>query len=127
MNTALTNIKEISTNLIPLLGAIALIAVIILVIELIKAVKSTTKLLDKTKGTVELVDESIEKVQAPLDTVVKVSHTVDLAHDATINGLKEAKNFVAKNAEMLREKISDLASASDKQVEDEDIDANDIL
>lgn len=118
MNTFLETAKEISLNVLPLLGVIALIVVIILIIELIKTLKNANNFLNKTKGTVDLVDESIKKVQAPLDSVVKVSHTVDAAHDATIKGLGEAKDFIAKNAETIKEKISDLTSKENKEAED---------
>lgn len=108
-------IKEICNNVLPVLGVIALIVVIILIIELIKTLKNANLFLTKTKGTVDLVDESIKKVQAPLDSVVKVSHTVDVAHDATIKGLTEAKDFISKNAENIKEKISDLTSKEEKE------------
>lgn len=108
-------IKEICNNVLPILGVIALIVVIILIIELIKTLKNANLFLNKTKGTVDLVDESIKKVQAPLDSVVKVSHTVDVAHDATIKGLTEAKDFISKNAENIKEKISDLTSKEEKE------------
>lgn len=114
MNIFLENIKEVSSNIIPLLGAIALVAVIVFTIELIKSVKSLTKVLNKTGGTVDLVDESIKKAQAPLDTIVKVSHTVDLAHDATIKGIGEAKDFLTKNAEILKDKINEFTNKEDK-------------
>lgn len=126
MNIFLENIKEVSSNIIPLLGAIALVVVIVLIIELIKSVKSLTKVLNKTGGTVDLVDESIKKAQAPLDTIVKVSHTVDLAHDATIKGIGEAKDFLTKNAEILKDKISEFTNKEDK-VELCEPDPDDIL
>lgn len=112
-------IKEICNNLLPILGVIALIVVIILIIELINTLKNANRFLNKTKGTVDLVDESIKKVQAPLDSVVKVSHTVDVAHDATIKGISEAKEFISKNAENIKEKISDLTNKETKEKEDE--------
>lgn len=112
-------IKEICNNLLPILGVIALTVVIILIIELINTLKNANKFLNKTKGTVDLVDESIKKVQAPLDSVVKVSHTVDVAHDATIKGISEAKEFISKNAENIKEKISDLTNKETKEKEDE--------
>lgn len=109
MDNTLTNIKEVCSNLLPLLGLIALIVLIVLVIELIKTVKNANKVLDKTKITVDLVDDSIKKVQAPLDSAVKISHTVDVAHDATIKGIGEAKEFINKNADILKEKINELS------------------
>lgn len=123
----LANIKEVSSSIIPLIGAVALIVVIILVLNLIKIVKNANSLLDKTKNTVGLVDESIKKVQIPLDTAVKVSHTIDVAHDATIKGIGEAKNFISKNADLIKEKISALTKQVEKEKDIKEPSPDDII
>ena len=46
----------------------------------------------------------IEKMQAPLDTVVKVSNTVDKAHDASLEALANTKEYIEKNAEVIKTK-----------------------
>lgn len=111
----LETIREICLIILPILGALALVIVIILLIKLIKTLKNANKLLTRSEGTVDLVDESIKKVQAPLDSVVKVSHTVDVAHDATIKGLGEAKDFIAKNAEVIKGKINEFTKKEDEE------------
>ncbi|MCR5794924.1 MAG: hypothetical protein K6G61_06220 [Solobacterium sp.] len=73
---------------------------------LIDEITKTVKGLDPT---LRLVDKSIEKVQAPLDTVVKLSHTVDRVHDKTAETLGKAADFAAENVEgikgMVQEKL----------------------
>lgn len=127
METFLLSTKEICQNVLPLLGVIALIAVIILLIEVIKTLKNANNFLNKTKGTVDLVDESIKKVQAPLDSAVKVSHTIDVAHDATIKGLGEAKDFISKNAETIKTKITNLTKNETKEENYDDSNPEDIM
>lgn len=105
MDKYLQTIKEISENITPLLGVIALLIGIILLIEIIKTVKTVNKVLEKSTGTISLVDQSLNKVQAPLDTAVKISTTVDKAHDSTIEGIKTAKEFVSKNAGEIKDKV----------------------
>ncbi|MBO7677462.1 MAG: hypothetical protein J6S49_08110 [Erysipelotrichaceae bacterium] len=83
-----------------------MVCVIILLIKLIKVMSSVDVTLLKTHGTIDLVDTSIEKLQAPLDTAVKVSETVDKAHDATIEAAKEVKDFVVENAGDIKEKVT---------------------
>ena len=68
----------------------------------------------KTHVTIDLVDQSIEKVQAPLDTVVKVSSSVDKAHDATISAAKDAKEFISKNAGEIKDKVIALIKDEEK-------------
>lgn len=128
MNNILETLKDVCTNILPLLGVIAIVLVIILLVELIGAVKSANVALKKGSGTIDLVDESIKKVQAPLDTAVKVSNTIDKAHDATIKGIEEAKEYVSKNASEIKQKITKIVNS--KNVETKQIQepvANDVL
>lgn len=108
MNDVLYDIKEFSLNLLPILGVIVLIVLIILLICLIKTIKTTNCVISKTSNTVDLVDDSLKKVQAPLDSVVKVTDSIDRAHDATVQGIKNAKEYVSKGADKLKDKISNL-------------------
>lgn len=128
MNNILETLKDVCTNILPLLGVIAVVLVIILLVELIGAVKSANVALKKGSGTIDLVDESIKKVQAPLDTAVKVSNTIDKAHDATIKGIEEAKEYVSKNAGEIKQKITKIVNS--KNVETKQIQepvTNDVL
>lgn len=110
MNNALETIREISQSILPLIGVIVLILTIVLVIKLIRILKNLNSVLLKTNSTVDLVDKSIEKVQAPLDSAVKLSHSVDVAHDATIKGLEEAKEFIVKGTDIIKDRISNYSA-----------------
>lgn len=127
MNTFLEGVKEFCLEILPLLGVIALIVVTIFILELTKTIKNANNVLTKTQGTVDLVDESIKKVQVPLDSVVKVSKTVDAAHDATIKGIGEAKEFVTKNANMIKEKIDELTGGGLKKEDVKEPSPDDII
>lgn len=117
MDAFIESFSALSSQLIPIFGAVALVCVIVLLIMLIKLLGGFSVTVDKTNKTIDLVDESIDKIQAPLDTVVKVSHTVDKAHDATISAVTTAKNFVVKSAEEIKDKLT---SDSNKSMKDED-------
>ena len=105
MDAFILALRDLCTELLPILGAICLICLIILLIKIIKVLSSVDDTLLKTHQTIDLVDRSIEKVQSPLDTVVKVSGTVDKAHDATLVAVKDAKDFVVRNAGDIRDKV----------------------
>ena len=105
MDAFIIAFRDLSRDLIPILGAACLVCVIILLIKLIKVLSSVDLTLVKIPTTIDLVDRSIEKVQAPLDTVAKVSETVDKAHDATLVAVKDAKECVAKNADDIKERV----------------------
>lgn len=69
--------------------------------------------------TVNLVNKSIEKVQAPLDTAVKISHTVDDVHDTTVETVKNigdsTKKFVEENMDTAKDYIQTLAKKKEAE------------
>lgn len=115
MDAFLRSFKDLSNELLPILGAIVLVCLIVLLIRLIKVAKSVDNTINKTHKTIDLVDETMEKVQTPLDTVVKVSKTVDKAHDKTIEVYEKGKDFVVKNAEGIKNKVVSLVSDDKKE------------
>ena len=112
------NISETCSALLPILGVVALIAVIVLLYELIKIIRKVNITIDKANVTIDMVDTTIEKVQSPLDAVVKISTTVDKAHDATIKACKDAKEFVDKNDVIIKEKVNDLMSKKQEDIKE---------
>lgn len=102
--------KNLSVQLIPTLALIVLVLLIVLLSRLIKLINSVGVTLTKTNSTIDLVDKSIEKVQAPLDTVVKVSNTVDKAHDASLEAIANTKEYIEKNAEVIKVKVNEVVT-----------------
>ncbi len=117
MDAFIIAFRDLCSDLMPILGAVCLVCVIILLIKLIKVMSSVDSTLLKTHTTIELVDRSIEKVQAPLDTVAKVSGTVDKAHDATLVAVKDAKDFVVKNAGEIKDRVIAFVNEDSKKDE----------
>ena len=111
-------LENVCREIMPILGAVCLICLIILLIKLIKMVSNVDVTLLKTHGTIDLVDKSIEKVQTPLDTVAKISLTVDKAHDATIVAAKEAKDFISKNVVEIKDKVTEIINEKDTKIDE---------
>lgn len=105
MDAFIESFSKLSTQLLPILGAIALVCLIVILIKIIKTFSKLDVSVDKANNTIDLVDETLEKVQKPLDTAVKISGTVDKAHDATLNAISTAKEFVAKKAIEVKDKV----------------------
>lgn len=115
MDAFILAFRDLCNDLMPILGAICLVCLIILLIKLIRVMSSVDSTLLKTHETIDLVDKSIEKVQSPLDTAVKLSGTVDKAHDATLVAVKDAKEFVVKNAADIKDKFIEIVNESSKE------------
>ncbi len=111
-------LENLCKEIMPVLGAACLICLIILLIRLIKMIGNIDVTLLKTHGTIDLVDRSIEKVQAPLDTVAKVSTTVDKAHDATVEAAREAKDFISRNASDIKERVVSIINGSEDEADE---------
>ena len=82
VDTLLESLRVFSNLVLPTLGAAALIALIVLLCRLCTLVKEATLRVRELKPTIESVDQSIEKIQAPLDTVVNLAHSVDKAQES---------------------------------------------
>lgn len=121
------NIIIICSQLLPVLGVVVLILLMVLLYEVIKIVKRVNTTLDKAHLTIDLVDDSLTKVQSPLDTAVKISGTVDKAHDATVKAAKDARDFVVKNAEVLKDKVNEAMSKKEKEEEVKEPGPEDII
>ena len=109
MDDLLIALSKVSGQLVPIAGAVALIFLCVFLKKLWGLIDSITNTVKGLDPTLRLVDKSIEKVQAPLDTVVKLSHTVDKVHDKTADAFGKAADFAAENVEgikgMVQEKL----------------------
>lgn len=107
MDALLKDLQIVCEQLLPIVGTVVLIFLCIFLNKLIKLVISITKTIDNLEGTIKLVDTSLEKVQTPLDTAVKVSHTVDNVHDTTVENVKKAQEFINENMDNVKNFINE--------------------
>jgi len=96
--------KELAEQLLPTCGLIVLILIIVVLLNLNKVLKGVRETLNKTHGTIDLVDTSLNKIQDPLNTVSKVSHGIDHGYDASVKALSDAKDYVVRNKDVLKDK-----------------------
>ncbi len=103
MDALLLALQNVCSQLLPIVGALALVFLCILLKKVWKLIDQITVTVKSLDPTIKLVDQSIEKVQAPLDTVIKVSHTVDQVHDKTVDSVNKAAQFVNENIDHLKD------------------------
>ncbi len=109
--------RVIAEQLLPIIGVIALIFLSIVLSKLAKLLSAVTDTVKNLKGTIGLVETSMEKAQAPLDTAVKLSHTVDEVHDKSYAAVKQAGSYVSENMGTIKDMISKKMSKSDSNEE----------
>ncbi len=98
----------LSIQLLPIIGVAVMIILIVVLAKIIKLIDKTVSTLDRSHGTLDLIDKSLEKVQVPLDSAVKVSKTVDEVHDATVKAVKDSAAYLRKNRDEIRQKVDRL-------------------
>jgi len=103
----LYELENICNQILPILGAITLIVLIVVLIKLAIVLGKTNKTMDEVRPSIKLVETTLDKVQAPMDTAVKVAKTIDKAHDSTLKAVDDAKDFVAKNANSIKGKVNE--------------------
>ncbi|MBQ6489639.1 MAG: hypothetical protein IJI75_10455 [Solobacterium sp.] len=123
MDELLLALSNVSSQVVPIAGALALIFLCIVLNRLWKLLEAITATVKNLSPTLKLVDQSIEKVQAPLDTVVKLSHSVDDVREKTAESIARIANNTAESTENLKSfvqtKLNKSESAEEEAVENE--------
>ena len=99
--------RDLANQIIPILGAIVLLFLCIALSKLWKLLDSITVTVKGLDPTLKKVDLSIEKAQAPLDTVVKYSHSLDKAHDKASDAFVKAADFANEEIDNLKSFVKD--------------------
>ena len=95
MEALLMDLKIVSEQLIPIVIVIVLVFLAIVLFRLGNLLSDGSDTMQSLKGSIKLVEKSLDKAQAPLDTIVKLSKTVDGAHDSAINLVEDTKAVLA--------------------------------
>ena len=95
MEALLMDLKIVSEQLIPIVIVIVLVFLAIALFRLGNLLSDGSDTMQSLKGSIKLVEKSLDKAQAPLDAIVKLSKTVDGAHDSAINLVEDTKAVLA--------------------------------
>ena len=105
MDQLIQDLQIVCTQLLPIIGAVVLVFLCILLRKVWQTVDALRKTIEGLDPTLRLVDKSIEKVQAPLDTVAKYSKTFDKVHDKTSGVIGKVTDFANDKLDSLKETI----------------------
>ncbi|MBQ6221868.1 MAG: hypothetical protein IJJ44_04600 [Solobacterium sp.] len=107
MDALLSALYAVCVQLLPIIGAVVLVFLCIFLRKLWKLIDHASDMVVRLNPTINLVDQSIEKVQAPLDTAVKYSKTLDNVHDKTVESVNRAAETASENVEKLKDFVVD--------------------
>lgn len=114
VDSLLMDLGAVCRQLLPILGAIALIYLCIVLKRLAGMLVQITAMIKGLDPAVKSVNDSLDKVQAPLDTVVKYSHTLDNMHDKTIDSVQKMAESASDGVEKVKEYVTGKLQDMDK-------------
>jgi hypothetical protein len=103
MDALMSALQEVSVQLLPFLGVVVLIFLILILrrVYLLLADVGITVL--KVNTAMDKVNSSLDEVKAPLSTLSRLSHSIDLVHTATESAVKGAVRVVSENFEWIKD------------------------
>lgn len=103
LDALLADLYAVCGQFLPILGAAALIFLCILLRKSWKLIEELTRTVQSLDPTLKKVDESVDKLQAPLDTAVRLSHSVDKVQARTEEAFTKVSEFAADSINSLKD------------------------
>lgn len=124
MDALLSALQEVSVQLLPFLGVVVLIFLILILRRVYLLLADVGVTVSKVNTAMDKVNVSLDEVKAPLSTLSRLSHSIDLVHTATESAVKGAVRVVSENYEWIKDAavsaFSKVKNKSDKQKGDSD-------
>lgn len=103
MDELLIAMYKVAVQLVPIMGVAVLVFLVLFLRQCIALVKEMTIATQKAQTTLDSTNKSIDKLQVPLDTAVKISETVDQVQESAVGAVKTVVGFVAGNMDSFKE------------------------
>ncbi|NCB33951.1 MAG: hypothetical protein EOM64_08765 [Erysipelotrichia bacterium] len=107
MDALLRDLQNVCSQLLPIIGAVALVFLCILLKKMWVLIDQANDKVQKLDPTIKLANQSMEKIQAPLNTAVKLSGTVDELHDKAVNSAEKISAAVTEGMESIGDFVDD--------------------
>lgn len=122
MDALIYDLSKVCTQLLPILLSVVLIFLCVLLKKAWMLIDRCNTTIESLNPTIKDVEKSMEKLQAPLDTAVKYSHSLDKVHDKTSQAMVKAASFANENASKLQAAVEEKFKKSEveKEVEVEE-------
>ncbi|MBP3892149.1 MAG: hypothetical protein J6D29_08240 [Solobacterium sp.] len=126
MDALISSLSSVSAQLLPIVGVVALVFLCILLRKLWNLIDEATKTVHNLEPTLKGIEMSIDKVQGPLDSAVKLTKSIDELSTKTSSGLNHASEIAGENVnkakvifqEQLEKAKAILAKATSSQKQD---------
>ncbi len=99
---------NVCVRLLPIVGVFVLIFLLILLGKFMAFMNKLNMGMDSINRTLIELDRDVQQFRDPLNTVVKISHTVDEVHDASKEAAKNAIAAGKQHADAIKTQVSNL-------------------
>ncbi len=103
MDELLRALQGVSVQLLPFLGVVVLIFLIMILRRVYLLLADVGQTVGKVNTAMDKVNSSLDEFKAPLSTLSRLSHSIDLVHTATESAVKGAVRVVSENFEWIKD------------------------
>lgn len=103
MDELLRALQEVSVQLLPFLGVVVLIFLIMILRRVYLLLADVGLTVIKVNTAMDKVNSSLDEFKAPLSTLSRLSHSIDLVQTATESAVKGAIRVVSENFEWIKD------------------------
>ncbi len=114
MDELLVALQNVSEQLLPFLGVIVLIFLVLVLKKVLHILTDAQVTVSKVNTAMDKVNNSLDELKAPLSTLTRVSHSIDLVQTATESAVKSAVRIVADNFEWIKDSATSVVSKMKK-------------
>ena len=101
LDNLLITLYDVAKLLLPIAGVVVLIALAILIFKIIKVVNTIPVTMGKVNDTIDTAQASIQKLEAPLETIVGISNTVDVINKSATGVVSSIASYTMQNSDAI--------------------------
>ncbi len=101
LDNLLITLYDVAKLLLPIAGVVVLIALAVLIFKIIKVVNAIPVTMGKVNDTIDTAQASIQKLEAPLETIVGISNTVDVINKSATGVVSSIASYTMQNSDAI--------------------------
>jgi predicted PurR-regulated permease PerM len=106
MDELIKQLSALSVLLLPILGVVVLIFLVLILYRFLKIAKQLSGTVVKVDSTIQTVEDRLNDLKGPLQTINRISGSVDLVQDAAEKAVKKMVVAVSSNYDLIKDWVS---------------------
>lgn len=115
MDAFFASLSEISSLLLPTLGAVSLVFLIVVLKKVYDLLKEVIVIVSHMDQTLKVVDETLTEIQAPVKTVANVARGIDTVTNLTQHSLVSVSKLFIDNFDLIQSWFKSLFKSKEQK------------